>query len=387
MKRTATLIIAVALAASAMPPAVAMAAPQEAVAGVNSVVLQPNDPRRWGGLDLLVGRTFRQRKSRFIGGINYTQTYRWEIPGEVLAFDADIEGTVIHGTYQIDPATGLVAGYQLLSDGSLSTPPVMYEGRPIRTTIRVLSDNTYETTTQQQRNGVWRVMQMGRNTFETDQVIQARRDERDAFWSGVAQTVIVGAQMVQAYNQSADETSARVNQEMADARRIDAERAGGSGSNRRDDPSPVAMSNSTPGTASGSSPRPPLAAPAPSNAPSPTSGPRTASKPLIFVLTADAHKVVPTPDGGWYNARCYSAVVTVSGPPGWGTPEWGGLPADGPALDQILRPYIARFQSACAAHGGEGRIVVEPMTNQYDDGAPAGMFGGVVRATNFIIPL
>lgn len=157
--------------------------PSTSVASVTRI-LPRGHPRRWGGLDLLVGRTFTQRKSMFIPGLIYTRTFRWEGPDRVLAVDYVIEGETGTDRYEIDPATGFLHGYVMLEDGSISTPPRILAGVSTRRVIRVVNDNVFETLVQQERLGRWTTVLMGRDIFETNQAIQMQREQRDAFWNG-----------------------------------------------------------------------------------------------------------------------------------------------------------------------------------------------------------
>ena len=129
------------------------------------------------------------------------------------------------------------------------------------------------------------------------------------------------------------------------------------------------------------------AASVPSTPSPPTSAPRTASKSLIFLLQMDAGKVVQEADGSWNNARCHSNVVNIVGPPGWGTPDWGRNSADGPALDQVLRPYIVSFEAACAAYGGTNLGRGQAYTNQGGNDPIAVYNSYRPRNSEFRIPL
>lgn len=150
-------------------------------------------PYAWGGLDRLVGRRFSW--SDWTISSDGWKSFRWEVPGEVLVVEHG-DSTTTYGSsrYTLDPATGVVSGYQLHSDGSLvQDSGYVFEGKPRRSRMRVISDHQYEDVSEEFNGSTWQVPYMGRKVFTSNEQRAANQRERDNFWSGLAGGLVVAA--------------------------------------------------------------------------------------------------------------------------------------------------------------------------------------------------
>lgn len=149
-------------------------------------------PQKWGGLDRLAGRTYSYTDWNY--GTSYSRSFEWEAPGEKLLARYDIAGSTGTIPYTIDPATGVVAGYELHSDGSLATKPVDVEGRPTRTRMRAIGSDVYQETIEQYNGSSWNVMLMGTTNYTSTQARAQADAENAAFWNGMATGALAVAQ-------------------------------------------------------------------------------------------------------------------------------------------------------------------------------------------------
>lgn len=111
-----------------------------------------------------------------------------------------------------------------------------------------------------------------------------------------------------------------------------------------------------------------------------------ATKPLVFSFYVGVDKLLPAKDGGVKNGACYSTVVSIPGPPGWGSSKSDEQRAAAEAIGALIQPYRSRFEAAC---GRQGRISgsASAMTNQYGEGDPQRQYANGVAEQMIIIPL
>lgn len=145
-------------------------------------------PVNWGGMDLLAGHTYVKRKSRFITDLDYVRSFHWSVPGRVLVEDWNIEGSTGTGTYGLTEYDGVLQPFAI-ENGTI----IMADADGTRVAMRVFDAYRFETTTEQKKGGVWKVMLMGRSTFESTEARQQAASSGPSMWGAVLQGAIIGA--------------------------------------------------------------------------------------------------------------------------------------------------------------------------------------------------
>lgn len=163
-------------------------------------------PYAWGGLDRLVGRRFSW--SDWTISSDGWKSFRWEVPGEVLVVEQGDSANYFGASrYTLDPATGVVVGYQLHSDGSLVTDNgAVSDGKRIRLRMRVINDHQYEDVVEELNGTTWQVPFMGRTVYTSNEQRAANQRERDNFWGGLASGALT---MAQTYADTQSQINAR----------------------------------------------------------------------------------------------------------------------------------------------------------------------------------
>lgn len=308
----------------------------------------------WGGLDSLVGGSYRRQITVSDRMASYTgfatHTFRWKEPGVSIVDDLAASHGNYSYNYVIDPATNTPAGY-LVEGGMLVTPPVEVNGKLMRTAIRVIGGG-FETHTQTRKGTQWKTILMGKETFLAPQQQQA--SSGPSMFGAMVQGAILGATGAEMPAMREDGTAPSM-LDTLNAANASMERQNAEGKARLD--ASIAAAQAPPprqGGGSGPAARPAPTAPQRAVAAPPKPAPKPAAaqgQPVRFYYWVG----MAGRKAGDRNIRCYSNVVALRDrfvPHGYGEAD---------KAVALVEPYRATFIDRCRRAGG----VFNPNDVQY----------------------